>query len=100
MMRVGKSYAGLRGRPRVSRAVVRWGEERVERVLEDGACCWMVALASEDAGGQAVGQGEECGDLGAGDAVGVDDPGLLGGGELGGEEVLQGLRVGHAAGGG
>src|SRR5439155_8025751 len=71
-------------------------EEAVQRVAQDGVTGFGGALTAEDAGGQAVGQPEEGGDLGARVPVCVDLAGLLSGGESGGEEVLECVGGGDA----
>ncbi|MFD8557910.1 hypothetical protein ACFV1N_11555 [Streptosporangium canum] len=43
----------------------------------------MAALSAQDAGGQAVGESQKCGDLGARIAIGGEVAGLLRGGEPG-----------------
>ena len=95
-----RASAGTAGSPaRLGRRPERGRlEQAVQVVVEDRSRGLVAALSAQDAGGQAVGEGQERGHFDAWVAIGADVSGLLSGGEPCGEEVFQ--RVGPGERGG
>src|SRR5690606_17329567 len=89
IMHVRRSSSRRGGRSNCCRS-----EQTVQVVVDDLDGVLIAALAAEDAGGQAVREGQKTGDFGTRVTIGGDLPGLLCGGQPGSEDVLQ--RVGQS----